>query len=92
MMIDARSAARALGGEVIGRNQIRVPGPGHSPKDRSLIVWIDPSAPEGFRVHSHANDHYRDGRDYVRSKLGLPDWELGDVAESAHPTIKGQTV
>jgi len=33
---DVRAAARALGGDVVGRDQILCPGPGHSPRDRSL--------------------------------------------------------
>jgi hypothetical protein len=48
--------ARILGGDVVGRNRVLVPGPGHSRGDRSLSVWIDQCAPDGFRVHSFASD------------------------------------
>ena len=53
MMLDPRRVARALGGEVSGRDAISCPGPGHSPKERSPSVKLDPTAPDGFPVHSH---------------------------------------
>ena len=40
--------ARALGGEVAGRDAVLCPGPGHSAHDRSLAVKFDPAAPDGF--------------------------------------------
>src|SRR5262245_35280269 len=83
-MIDARSLARALGGEVTGRDAVSAPGPGHSRKDRSLSIRIDPTAPDGFLLFSHANDDWRTCRDYVRDRLGLPRWEPGD---DQHRTI-----
>lgn len=70
-MIDARTIARALGGEASG-NTVRAPGPGHSRHDRSLSVKLDPYAPEGFVVHSFAGDDPLDCRDYVRAAIGLP--------------------
>src|SRR5262249_24103030 len=54
-VIDPQNLARALGGEASG-NEISCPGPGHSAKDRSLSVKIDPGAPDGFVVHSFADD------------------------------------
>lgn len=63
--------ARALGGEVTGR-QVLAPGPGHSAKDRSLAVQFDPQAPDGFICYSHARDDWRACRDHVRARLGLP--------------------
>jgi putative DNA primase/helicase len=63
-------AARALCGEVCG-GQIIAPGPGHSPRDRSLSVKIDPTAPDGFVVHSFAGDPLVECRAYVRAALGL---------------------
>ena len=62
--------ARALGGEVCG-GQILAPGPGHSPKDRSLSLKPIVDAPDGFVVHSFAGDDPIACRDYVREKLGL---------------------
>jgi putative DNA primase/helicase len=69
--IDLRSLARALGGEVQG-NEVRAPGPGHSRIDRSLSVRLDANAPDGFVVHSFANDDPIACRDYVREKAELP--------------------
>jgi hypothetical protein len=43
--LDARTIASAMGGKV-ERDCALVPGPGHSPADRSLSVKPDPSAPE----------------------------------------------
>jgi putative DNA primase/helicase len=70
--------ARALGGEVRSGNTVLCPGPGHSPRDRSLAVQLDPSAPDGFLVHSHAGNDWRECRDHVRARLGLPPWQPGD--------------
>jgi hypothetical protein len=69
-MMDLRSAARALGGEVVGRGII-CPGPNHSRQDRSLSILSDASAPGGFTLHSHAGDEFGACRDYVRERLGL---------------------
>ena len=77
-MIPLRSLARALGGDVCGRNSVNCPGPGHSPRDRSLHVTLDPRAPDGFVAHSHAGDDWGECRDHVRQRLGLPGWEPGD--------------
>jgi putative DNA primase/helicase len=70
--------AAALGGQVSGANTILCPGPGHSLHDRSLAVRLDPSAPDGFLVHSYAGDDWRACRDHVRQRLGLPAWKPGD--------------
>src|SRR4051812_11164726 len=70
-MTDVRTISRALGGEVIGSDQVLAPGPGHSPKDRSLSVRLSQHAPDGFIVHSHAGDDWRQCRDHVRSRLGM---------------------
>lgn len=70
MITDLRTIARALGGDVVG-HEVRAPGPGHSPKDRSLAVMPSVTAPEGFIVFSHAGDDFRVCRDYVKAKLGI---------------------
>ena len=70
-MLDLRTLARALGGEVAG-NQVLAPGPGHSPRDRSLSVRLSATAPDGFVVHSFAGDDWRAGLEHVRESLGLP--------------------
>jgi putative DNA primase/helicase len=76
-MMDLRAIARTLGGEVSGR-QVLAPGSGHSARDRSLSVRLEPNAPDGFLVHSHCGDDWKECRDYVRQRLGLPAWEPGD--------------
>jgi len=84
-VIDLRAAARALGGDVIGRDAVAVPGPGHSARDRSLTVKFDPRAPDGFLVYSHCDDDWRDCRDHVRAQLGLPAWQPGDGRDRRVP-------
>jgi putative DNA primase/helicase len=76
-MISLRELACALGGEVSGR-QALTPGPGHSPRDRSLSICIEPAAPDGFVVHSFAGDDPLVCKDYIRERLGLPTWQPGD--------------
>jgi hypothetical protein len=72
-MLTLQQIARALGGDVSG-GQVRAPGPGHSPQDRSLSIKLDESAPDGFLVHSFAGDDPLICKDYVRAKLDLPAW------------------
>jgi putative DNA primase/helicase len=76
MMLDPRVVARALGGDVTGRN-ILAPGPGHSRADRSLSIKIDPAARDGFIVHSFAGDLPIACRDHVRAALRLGARERG---------------
>jgi putative DNA primase/helicase len=78
MLGDLRAIARALGGNVIGRDTVLCPGPGHSRRDRSLAFRLDPRAPDGFVCNSHAGDDWKECRDYVRQKLGMPAWEPGN--------------
>src|SRR5690242_18628076 len=66
---DLRALAAALGGEVTS-GAVSCPGPDHSPKDRSLRVYVDWQAPAGVRVHSHAGDDWRVCMDHVLRKLG----------------------
>src|SRR6476660_4431036 len=72
--LDPRSIARALGGEVSGQH-ILAPGPGHSPKDRSLSIKVDPTAPDGILIHSFANDDWKVCREHIRRTLGMPEPE-----------------
>lgn len=69
---DIKSIARALGGDVVGRDQVVAPGPGHSRRDRSLSVRVSATAPDGFMTHSHAGDDWRVCRDHLKHALGLP--------------------
>jgi hypothetical protein len=73
-IFDLRTIARLLGGEV-SSGQVLAPGPNHSAKDRSLSVKVSPSAPDGFVVNSFAGDDPIACKDYVRSKLGLGQFE-----------------
>ncbi len=84
-MGEAAKIAHALGGEVNGRDSILCPGPGHSPRDRSLSIKLDPRAPDGFLIYSHAGDDWRLCRDHVRERLGLPAWRPGDEQERSIP-------
>jgi hypothetical protein len=68
--LDPRAVARALGGEASG-NRVTAPGPGHSPRDRSLSILLDPAAPGGLLVTSHAGDDPLVAKDYIKAKLGL---------------------
>src|SRR5262245_59923734 len=69
-MLTPQQIARALGGDVCG-NQVLVPGPGHSPKDRSLSIRLIESAPNGFLLYSFAGDDPIVCKDYLSEKLGL---------------------
>jgi hypothetical protein len=71
-MMDLKSIARRLGGEVIS-GAASVPGPGHSKHDRSLRVFLDPTDRDGFRVQSFANDNWRACREHVKQRLGIAD-------------------
>jgi RecA-family ATPase len=70
-MLNLRTIAAALGGD-ISNNQVLAPGPGHSREDRSLSIRLDPNAPDGFLVHSFANDDVVSCKDHVRQRLNLP--------------------
>ena len=58
----ARSLTKAYGGRWCGGYGL-VPGPGHSPHDRSLKVWDDRDG--RVFVHSFAGDDWRDCRAYL---------------------------
>jgi putative DNA primase/helicase len=86
MTLDLRAIARALGGEVSGR-QVLAPGPGHGARDRSLSIKIEPDAPDGFLVHSFSGDDVLACKDHVRARLGLPAWQPGDEQDRRiHPS------
>ncbi|WP_262273295.1 DUF7146 domain-containing protein [Microvirga yunnanensis] len=68
--LDLRSAALALGGDVVGQQILFAP-PGHSRQDRSASLCFDPKAPGGFVIHSFAGDDPLPIRDYVKERLRL---------------------
>ena len=76
MTASLAGVARKLGGTVVGM-QVLCPGPGHSPKDRSLSVRMSTMSDDGFVVFSHAGDDVGACRDHVRALLGLgrPSWQ-----------------
>ena len=92
-LLDARSIARALGGDVIGRDQVVAPGPAHSRNDRSLSVRLSATAPDGFVIHSHAGDDWQSCRDYVKERLGIDRDSWRDRAQEvrAEPVEKART-
>src|SRR4051812_29327223 len=69
-MMDAQTLAIKLKGEVVGRDSVIAPGPGHSPVDRSLSVRL--TGGEKFVVHSFAGDSWQQCRDHVRESMGRP--------------------
>lgn len=70
---DLSSIAATLGGQIVGRDSVLVPGPGHSRKDRSLKVKFKPDG--AFTVTSYSGDDWKLCKDYVRQRLGLfSDW------------------
>jgi 5S rRNA maturation endonuclease (ribonuclease M5) len=76
MHLDAATVARIMGGDVVGRDQVNVPGPGHSAKDRSLSIKLDPNSRDGFVVNSFAGgDDPIACKDYVRERLSLGRFE-----------------
>lgn len=77
-MIDIHSAAKILGGQKNGAERVLCPGPGHGKLDRSLSVKFNSKYPEGFVAHSFSGDPWQDCRDYVRERLGLPQWEKSE--------------
>jgi Toprim domain len=77
--LDLRTLRRALGGEISG-GQLLCPGPGHSPKDRSLSVRLI-NGGRDFIVFSHAGDDWAACKDYVRARLGWPEWRPGDEGD-----------
>lgn len=74
MHLSPQQLAAALGGEVSG-GEVLAPGPGHSPRDRSMSIKLDASAPDGYVVHSFAGDDPLACKDYVRDRAGMPSWE-----------------
>ena len=78
--LDPHAVARALGGNVSGCDVV-APGPGHSRADRSLSVKLDPSAPDGFIVHSFAGD--------VNAE-SMCELHLGSTRDSGDPAGKPQ--
>jgi putative DNA primase/helicase len=76
-MLDLQILHNALGG-VIYSGKLYCPGPGHSHKDRSLLVTVSPESKAGFKAHSFAGDDWKECYAHIRAKLGLGEWQPGD--------------
>ena len=85
MNAQLKSWAAALGGDVSGCS-VLAPGPGHSRQDRSLSVTPSAAAPDGFLVHSFSGDDPIACKDYVRAKLGQPEFKPNGHAKPAKKT------
>jgi hypothetical protein len=69
--LDLRTIARVLGGDV-GRDSVSAPGPGHSPRDRSLSIRLDPRSSIGLKIKSFSpSDDWQTCVDHVCSKLNI---------------------
>jgi len=67
--------ASCLGGQIAGKS-ILAPGPNHKPGDRSMVVTLSPTAPDGFLVHTFSpRDSDLDCKNYVRERIGLEAWK-----------------
>ena len=80
------AVAKALDGEVVAGHYVLCPGPGHSKRDRSLKVWIGKDGT--VRVHSFAGDDWKDCRDYVCERLGLPPFRPGERQAPPRPRLQ----
>jgi len=74
-VIDLHGIARQFGGEVRGQTA-KIPGIGHSAKDRSVTITDDPNAPDGCLVHCFAGDDPLAEKDRLRDAGFLP--KLGE--------------
>src|SRR5208283_4807285 len=81
-MMALQTAAKLLGGEVSG-GQIRCPGPGHTPKDRSVSVKLLDG--DDFIVNSFGRSDALQCKDMVREKLGIKAFEPGKKDAEPRP-------
>lgn len=86
--LDPRRMAELLRGDFVGRDNLLVPGPGHSSKDRSLSIRLVPTAPGGFLVHSFAGDDPMVCKEHVRQSLGLQRTGAGTWRPRRKPRTK----
>jgi hypothetical protein len=82
-----------------GVRYVMAPSPGHPAKDRGMSVTPSTTNPDGFIVHLFNGD-WRDGKDYVKERLGRGKWEpsppIGEGAiermDRAHTAGRGRRV
>jgi hypothetical protein len=88
--------ARLLGGERLsrdryGREGASVPDFGHSAKDRSLEVRIDPRQRDGLFVKPWApGGDWKRSKDHVLGLLGFPAWQAGAVSLAPRSKARAQ--
>jgi putative DNA primase/helicase len=68
MTMNRKELAKLLGADLSG-DWLNIRGPGHLKKDRSLGIILDPASPDGFRLHSLADDDPAVCRAYVKQLL-----------------------
>jgi hypothetical protein len=85
-MLTLEFIAKRMRGEIVA-GQVKCPGPGHSPKDRSVSIKIEPSAPSGLLVYSHAQDDNLKVKDWVLRELGEEPWRRQRTNGHAQPRI-----
>ena len=69
--LSAAAVARALDGDVVGRDHVLIPGKGHSRRDRSVSVRLEPRAPGGILVHCFGAGDWRTEKERICAALGL---------------------
>lgn len=87
--MNAAHVAKLLGGDVAGRGRVLCPGPGHSPKDRSISVTL---AGRDFIVHSFAGDDWQACKDHVRALIGQGGVFLKEKAHGAPALVSDDEV
>src|SRR5215472_16438806 len=80
---DPEAITRALGGDWHGTYGC-APGPGHSRKDRSLMITAHPADPNDVILHSFAGDDWRPIEDDLRRQELLPEWRPSARDEAPH--------
>lgn len=83
-VLDPKAIASHFGGEVTGRQQVNIPTPGHSKRDRGTSITLKPDAPDGLIVHCH-NGSPSDAlavKDQLREAGFLPQFERAPVGRN----------
>ena len=84
-MSNARRIVKHLEGDWRGDFGL-VPGPGHSPKDRSLSVR-DSADGQDVIFHSFAGEDWRPIKDRLRAEGMLPEMTRGSTSTASPPTV-----
>jgi len=82
--LDPKAIAIHFGGDVNGRDQVNIPTPGHSKRDRGTSITLKQDAPDGVVVHCH-NGSPSDAlavKDQLREAGFLPKFERSKVGRN----------